>query len=128
MTLTTILPFKHDQAPGRAFDDSFLRPSNFKGRRLPVVLMADPQMPNQPVRPVRPAAFAHTASTAGTACSTGSASTASTTGTTSTASTTGTTAREELEITTFLCFSLLCDQIYPLLFKMSFHSFSDLGE
>ena len=77
MTLTGILPFKHDQAPERASDDSYPTTLEFQVKKI--ACSSDGRSTN-----------AYSVSTTGTSSTT---STASTTGTTSTVSTTASSGR-----------------------------------
>ena len=116
MTLTSILPFKHDQAPGRASDDSYPTTLEFQVKKI--ACSSDGRSKN-----------AYSVSTTGTSSTTSTistASTASTTGTTSTVSTTASSGRtlgNDSSVLLSFVWSNLCSVV-----QISFHSCSDLGE
>ena len=116
MTLTSILLFKHDQAPGRASDDSYPTTLEFQVKKI--ACSSDGRSTN--------AYSVSTTGTSSTTSTTSTASTASTTGTTSTVSTTASSGRtlgNDSSVLLSFVWSNLCSVV-----QISFHSCSDLGE
>ena len=119
MTLTSILPFKHDQAPGRASDDSYPTTLEFQVKKI--ACSSDGRSTN-----AYSVSTTGTFSTTSTTSTTSTASTASTTGTTSTVSTTASSGRtlgNDSSVLLSFVWSNLCSVV-----QISFHSCSDLGE
>ena len=102
MTLTGILPFKHDQAPGRASDDSY--PTTLEFQVKEIACSSDGRSTN-----------AYSVSTTGTSSTTSKP--AQSAQPAQPAQSAQPLAQGELLVTTLLYFSLLCDQIYAPLFK-----------